>query len=74
MYAMSTWALSTMVIAKLKTSFDGGFHFDPVPWIGLVLIALALLMLIEAVIIIAGTFGGGARSGPRPSPVGAEAA
>jgi carbon starvation protein len=74
MYTVSMWALSKMVFAKLKTSFDGGFHFDPVPWIGLVLIGLALLMLIEAIAIISRTFGGGTRSGPRPAPVGAEAA
>lgn len=74
MYAMSTWALSKMVFAKLKTAFDGEFHFDPVPWIGLVLIALALMMLIEAVLIIARTLGGGTRSGPHPAPVSAGAA
>jgi carbon starvation protein len=74
MYTVSTWALSKIVLAKLKTSFEGGFHFDPVPWIGLVLIALALLMLIEALIIIFGAFSGGPRSGPRPATIGAEAA
>jgi carbon starvation protein len=54
MYVMSTWALSGMVYAALRASFDPvrGFKFDPVPWIGLVLIGLAAFMLIEAVIII----------------------
>lgn len=66
MYVMSTWALGTMVYAKLRVAFDGEFKFDPIPWIGLVLIGLALLMLIEAVLIIARTFGGGSDSG-RPA-------
>lgn len=48
MYVMSTWAL----LLTIKKAFvtGEGFHFtaDPVPWVALVLVALALLMLIEA--------------------------
>ena len=70
MYTMSIWALGTMVYAKLKAAFADGFKFDPVPWIGLVLILLALLMLIEAIVVIAGTFGGGSGGGRKPEPQG----
>ncbi|MGE3778668.1 MAG: carbon starvation protein A [Pirellulaceae bacterium] len=60
MYVMSTWALGTMVYKPLLASFSSeGFKFDPVPWIGLVLIALAGLMLIEAIVVI--FFRGGPR-------------
>lgn len=50
MYTMSIWALAKMTLPKF-TSADGGFSApaDPVPWAGLVLIALAALMLVEAV-------------------------
>lgn len=55
MYVMSTWALGEMVYRALVASFPKeGFRFDPVPWIGLVLIALAVLMLIEAILVILG--------------------
>jgi carbon starvation protein len=57
MYVMSTWALGTIVYKPLKASFEGGFKFDPVPWVGLVLIALAALMLIEAIAIFLSTSG-----------------
>ena len=71
MYAMSTWALGTMVYGGLKPYFEGKSKFDLVPWIGLVLIALATLMLIEAIVVIAGSVGGGAGSGRKPATVGA---
>ena len=55
MYVMSTWAL----IVTIKKAFvtAEGFHFtaDPVPWVALVLVALALLMLIEAFKVFFGT-------------------
>jgi len=53
MYVMSTWALMVMTVPKFRGS-DGGFVTprDPVPWIGLVLIALAALMLAEAIRIL----------------------
>jgi carbon starvation protein len=52
MYAMSTWALAAMTWPQFR---DGsGWHVpkDPVPWVGLVLIVLAALMLIEAIRIL----------------------
>lgn len=55
MYAMSTWALVKMTWPKF---FDATGQFaaprDPVPWAGVLLIALAALMLVEAVRAIAG--------------------
>jgi carbon starvation protein len=61
MYTMSTWALVKMTWPKF---FDSAGSFsaphDPVPWAGVVLIALAALMLVEAVRAIA--------SGPSQPP------
>jgi carbon starvation protein len=71
MYAMSMWALATIVHQKLRGAFSGPFKFDPVPWIGLLLIGLAVLMLIEAVFIIAGSFGSGSGRGGKPATAGA---
>jgi hypothetical protein len=55
MYIMSSWALVTMTWPKF---FDSAGSFaaphDPVPWAGVLLIALAALMLVEAVLAIAG--------------------
>jgi carbon starvation protein len=55
MYVMSSWALVMMTWPKF---FNAAGQFtapkDPVPWAGVVLIALAALMLIEAVRAIAG--------------------
>jgi carbon starvation protein len=48
MYVMSNWAL--IIIIKGKFAQAGGTR-DPVPWIGLLLMGLALLMLVEAVIV-----------------------
>jgi carbon starvation protein len=62
MYVMSLWALIEMTVPKFTES-DGRLMAprDPVPWIGLVLIGLAALMLVEAVLVIAGR-----RSPPAP--------
>jgi carbon starvation protein len=53
MYAMSTWALCLMTLPRFVAS-GGGLTApkDPVPWIGLVLIVLAVLMLVEAIRIL----------------------
>lgn len=55
MYVISTWALVEMTWPKF---FDAGGHFsaphDPVPWAGALLIALAAMMLVEAIRAIAG--------------------
>jgi carbon starvation protein len=54
MYVMSTWALLTMTLPKFWTAAGGwaGWPTDPVPYIGLVLIVLAALMLAEAIRIL----------------------
>ena len=53
MYIMSTWALVSMTLPKFRTP-GGGWNTpaDPVPWIGLVLLVLAALMLIEAIRVL----------------------
>jgi carbon starvation protein len=55
MYTMSTWALVAMTQPKFFDAGSGRFALpaDPVPWAGVVLIALAALMLVEAVRAIA---------------------
>lgn len=45
MYTMSVWALVTMI----SRAWAQGLTADPVPWVGLILVGLALLMLAEAV-------------------------
>jgi carbon starvation protein len=64
MYVMSTWALMTMTVPKFRTS-EGAWTApsDPVPWIGLVLLGLAALMLVEAVRVLGASVGGPPRSG-----------
>jgi carbon starvation protein len=54
MYTMSTWALLSMTLPKFRN--DEGFvaPADPVPWIGVVLLALAALMLLEAIRVLLG--------------------
>ena len=53
MYVMSTWALVIMTLPKFYEAGQWKLTADPVGWAGVVLIALALLMLIEAIRIIA---------------------
>lgn len=53
MYAMSTWALFTMTAARFRTTDGFMLPRDPVPWAGVVLLALAAVMLVEAVRAIA---------------------
>ena len=64
MYTMSIWALAKMTVPKFYDATSGHFSAptDPVPWAGIVLIALAALMLVEAVLALV--------SGPsRPTPL-----
>jgi hypothetical protein len=51
MYTMSIWALGIMTMPKFYNSATGEFSApaDPVPWAGMVLIALAGVMLVEAI-------------------------
>lgn len=55
MYVMSTWALISMTWPKF---FDAAGAFsapkEVVPWVGLVLLALAVLMLVEAIGVLFG--------------------
>jgi len=64
MYVMSTWALLSMTIPQanqMRIEFLAATSLrerlaalaDPLPWVGMVLIALAALMLIEAIRILA---------------------
>lgn len=66
MYVMSTWALISMTWPKF---FNGAGSFaspkEVVPWIGLVLLVLAALMLLEAIAVLAGN-----RSASPPSSRG----
>jgi carbon starvation protein len=61
MYVMSVWALMSMVIR----AFMGGSYANPVPWVALILVGLAVLMLLEAVRVFMGT----RSSPPQPEPV-----
>jgi carbon starvation protein len=56
MYTTSTWALAAMTLPKFYTPATGRFAAptDPVPWVGVVLIVLAALMLVEAARAILG--------------------
>jgi carbon starvation protein len=56
MYSMSTWALVAMTLPKFFNAATREFSMptDPVPWVGVVLIVLAALMLVEAVRAILG--------------------
>ncbi|MBS0210914.1 MAG: carbon starvation protein A [Planctomycetes bacterium] len=68
MYTMSTWALYDMTWRQFRV--DGAFvaPSDPIPWIGLVLLALAALMLVEAVIAVLGSRGDDDRSSRETLP------
>lgn len=77
MYVMSTWALFAMTWPKFRG--PGGEWIIPrdvVPWVGLVLMVLALLMLVEAIRILL-TMGGkppAAQLEPVAAPASAPAA
>jgi carbon starvation protein len=50
MYLMSVWALVNIA----RGAFAARLTLDPVPWVAIILIGLAALMLFEAVLVIAG--------------------
>jgi len=64
MYVMSSWALLRFIVKPLLPWWQGTMSFEallqsgelanPVPWVAAVLVALAALMLVEAVRVIAG--------------------
>ena len=64
MYAMSTWALVGMTLPKFRSPAGLVLPADPVPWAGVVLLALAAVMLVEAIRVIA-------QPGGPQSPLGA---
>ena len=70
MYVMSTWALTSMTVPKFHAA-DGSWTapHDPVPWIGLVLLVLAALMLVEAVLVLA-SLGKPPQAGAKPALAG----
>jgi hypothetical protein len=49
MYVMSTWALAAMTLPRFRSEAGFALPADPVPWAGLVLLALAAVMLVEAI-------------------------
>lgn len=66
MYVMSTWALISMTWPKFfNTAGSFAAPKEVVPWIGLVLLVLAALMLLEAIAVLAGN-----RSASPPSSRG----
>jgi carbon starvation protein len=72
MYTMSTWALVAMTWPRFYADGAWVAPKDPVPWIGVLLLALAALMLIEAVRVLAGSTPREPRAPQRvPAPVGA---
>ena len=65
MYSMSTWALVRIIRADLiePALQQRELPLDPVPWIAVVLVGLALMMLVEAVLVMLGSH----TDGPRPT-------
>lgn len=73
MYVMSTWALLRFVYVGFFAS-DGhfkGIPAEPVPWVALVLVGLAALVLIEAVRVFTGATRPPLAPEPEPAPAGA---
>jgi len=68
MYAMSSWALVIMIRQHFDLMRKANFAWEkianPVPWIAIVLLVLALVMLAEAIRVILGSF---TRPGAKPS-------
>jgi carbon starvation protein len=48
MYVMSVWALVRMTVVSWAAN---GISADPIPWVALILVALAVLMLVEACLV-----------------------
>jgi carbon starvation protein len=76
MYVMSTWALASMTLPRFRDATGFVLPADPVPWAGVVLLALAAVMLVEAVRVVAMPQGprGPGRIGGLPEPRGWAAA
>jgi carbon starvation protein len=65
MYVMSTWALASMTLPKFRNANGFALPADLVPWVGLVLLSLAAVMLVEAIRVIAMPQGPLQPQGPR---------
>ncbi|SFJ07980.1 carbon starvation CstA family protein [Planctomicrobium piriforme] len=63
MSVMSIWALICIILKHFK----GGITANPVPWIAILLVALAAMMLVEGIIVIFGRRPIGPQS-PLPEP------
>jgi carbon starvation protein len=56
MYIMSIWAIITLTLPKFLTANrEFTLPREVVPWVGVVLFCLAVLMLIEAILVLKGT-------------------
>jgi carbon starvation protein len=53
MYVMSTWALTAMTLPRFRGAQGWTLPADPVPWVGVVLLGLAAVMLVEGILAIA---------------------
>lgn len=73
MYTMSTWALLGMTLPKFFKDDTFTAPKDPVPWIGLVLVSLAAVMLVEAIRVLLGT-GTSRPNQPAPAMIATPAA
>ncbi|MFM7117027.1 MAG: carbon starvation protein A [Planctomycetota bacterium] len=62
MYVMRTWALGAMILPKFQRDGEWIVPSDIVAWVGLVLMALAALMLVETLLAMFGQ-----RSAPPPT-------
>jgi carbon starvation protein len=68
MYIMSTWALIGLTLPKFYANGQMHVPHDPVPWAGIVLLALAALMFAEAVRIILSLGNGPIEPQPERTP------
>lgn len=64
MYVISVWEL----LRTVRINFAGGLNANPVPWVSLILVALAALMLVEAVLVFISARPRTPRT-PEPAPV-----
>jgi carbon starvation protein len=62
MYVVSVWAL----VRLTQLNFAKGVTANPIPWVSMLLIALAALMAVEAARVI---LAAGVRPPPRPTPI-----
>jgi hypothetical protein len=68
MYVMSTWALAGITLPRFRSEQGFTLPADPVPWVGLVLLVLAAVMLVEAVRALAIPPGHGSRGRAADTP------